>query len=262
MPKTMLMCPPDFFDIEYAINPWMNIQVRVDHEKAKKEWELLVTTFEELGVAVERMQAIKGLPDLVFTANGGIVQGKTFVRANFRYRERQGEQQYFESWFRDHGYEVKTLPQEIKFEGTGDVYPYQGKLLCGYGFRSDRESHNLLGKIFAVETVSFHLIDPKFYHMDTCLTAIDDRVIMYYPEAFDDESKKSIQKLGDIIAVTSEEARHFVCNSVFIDETLVVGWMNERLEKELGKRGITTQVVNLEEFLKSGGNSFCLKLWI
>lgn len=256
------MCPPDFFDIDYAINPWMDVAVKVDHARARREWQELVRAFESLGVTVEQIQPVKDLPDMVFTANGGIVQGSTFIRANFRYQERQGEEAYFESWFQEHGYEVKTLPSAIKFEGTGDVYPYQDILVCGYGFRSDKESHPLIADIFGKKFISLRLVDPEFYHMDISLCTLGEKGLLYYPGAFDDESNKTIQELGNVIPLNKDEAHHFVGNSVYIGDTLIAGWMNNRIKTLLEQKGIKVCVVTLSEFLKSGGGVHCLKLWI
>jgi len=34
----LLVCPPDYFGIEYEINPWMRLSNRVDHERAVQQW--------------------------------------------------------------------------------------------------------------------------------------------------------------------------------------------------------------------------------
>ena len=32
------MCPPDYFGIEYEINPWMNVRVGSDTERSRRQW--------------------------------------------------------------------------------------------------------------------------------------------------------------------------------------------------------------------------------
>ena len=72
---------------------------------------------------------------MVFTANGGTVRGNTFVSGNFRFKERKGEEEHFQKWFQDNGYEVKTLEQYQG--GEGDALFYKNTLYMGWGFRSD-----------------------------------------------------------------------------------------------------------------------------
>jgi N-dimethylarginine dimethylaminohydrolase len=38
----VLMCPPEYFAVEYVINPWMEGQVgRTDHDRARRQWDQL-----------------------------------------------------------------------------------------------------------------------------------------------------------------------------------------------------------------------------
>src|SRR4029453_1985896 len=39
--RTYLICPPDIFAVEYAINPWMDTGVAVNAALARKQWQLL-----------------------------------------------------------------------------------------------------------------------------------------------------------------------------------------------------------------------------
>src|SRR4051812_46158866 len=72
----ILMCPPDFYGIEYEINPWMDCKVGSDPAQSLHQWWTLHDTLGELGATVERLEPVAGLPDLVFTANAGLVYRK------------------------------------------------------------------------------------------------------------------------------------------------------------------------------------------
>ena len=70
----ILVCPPDYFGIEYEINPWMRVSDATDSDKCKAQWHELARVLEEdVGAKLERMTPVKGLPDLVFTANAGVL---------------------------------------------------------------------------------------------------------------------------------------------------------------------------------------------
>ena len=109
MPPRILMCPPDHYGIEYEINPWMSRSRGSDSERARAQWRRLHDTLSGLGATVELMAPQPGLPDLVFTANAGLMYGDSFYSARFRHGERQRESPVFDAWFADHGFAVKHL---------------------------------------------------------------------------------------------------------------------------------------------------------
>src|SRR5262249_27167402 len=81
----ILMCPPDHYGIEYEINPWMNRSLGAVRELAFRQWKTLRDTLVELGVQVEILPPAPNLPDLVFTANAGLVFRETFLSSRFRH---------------------------------------------------------------------------------------------------------------------------------------------------------------------------------
>src|SRR6266851_4283025 len=100
----ILMCAPDFYGIEYEINPWMSRSRGSSPEKAHGQWQALNETLIGLGVAVDLMTPQPGLPDLVFTANAGLVFQKRFFSSRFRHEVRAGESPHFDGWFAAHGF--------------------------------------------------------------------------------------------------------------------------------------------------------------
>src|SRR3954453_13753121 len=87
----ILMCPPDHFGIEYEINPWMSVQVGSDPELSRRQWHALHDTLVDSGGSVALIEPVPGLPDLVFTANAGLVFHDLFLPARFRFGVRQQE---------------------------------------------------------------------------------------------------------------------------------------------------------------------------
>lgn len=258
--KKVLMCRPDYFDIEYEINPWMHVENKVDREKSMKQWQSVYETYKNLGVQVELIQQVNGLPDMSFTANGGIVWGNTFVVSNHKFKERKGEENYFGQWFEERGFEIHTLKN---FQGgEGDALFYKDTLYMGYGFRSDRKSHEEVKKILGVPVVSLRLIDPYFYDFDTAFCPMGGKAVLYYPEAFDEESKMKVAQLPGVITLTKLQAESFVGNSVLVGDTLLAGYSDGDLEDNLKQLGITIKTFDMSEFKKSGGGIKCLTLYL
>ncbi len=256
----IVMCRPTYFDVAYEINPWMDINNQPNHKKAYTQWHTLYEMYKKLGVEVELIDQINGLPDMVFTANGGIVKGNTFVSGNFRYKERKGEEKYFQQWFHEHGYTVKTLKH---FQGgEGDALFYMGVLYMGYGFRSDKEAHKELGEILQVPICSLKLIDPYFYDFDTTFCPLGNRGVLYYPNAYDEESKRRAEHIEGAIPMTQEQAGNFIGNSVYINGKLLVSFLDDDLKKKLYSLDIEPILFTMSEFKKAGGGIKCLTLYL
>src|SRR5438067_12786145 len=85
--KSYLMCPPDYFGVFYEINPWMHTENAADRELAQEQWQNLVANLRQAGATVKTMEPVKSLPDLVFTANAGLVDGHRFIPSRFKYPE-------------------------------------------------------------------------------------------------------------------------------------------------------------------------------
>lgn len=258
-----LMCPPEYYGIEYEINPWMHREHPANHVLAVKQWNNLYDTLLSLpGVEIELIEPRKGLPDMVFTANAGLVRDRLFISSSFRYPERRGESVHFEKWFAEHGYDVRRLPDGLQFEGAGDVLKAGGQWFGGYYFRSDPQAHAAVSDFLGEELLPLRLVDERFYHLDTCFAPIGDSVI-YYPGAFDEYSIAVIRdRFPDAIEVSDEEAREFACNAVVIGSHVVMNTVSRKLCATLSGRGYECLPVGLSEFIKSGGSAKCLTLGI
>jgi len=98
MKAKFLMCPPDYFNIDYSINPWMDKNNKATDDKTK-QWESLKNKFLELNVDLKFVKPQKGWPDMVYV-DVGVLYKNIFIPSNFKYPERQGERKYFVEWFK------------------------------------------------------------------------------------------------------------------------------------------------------------------
>jgi N-dimethylarginine dimethylaminohydrolase len=265
MKRQLLMCPPTHFEVSYVINPWMN-QGAVQSREALRQWQGLHAALSE-HVQVVCIEPQPGLPDMVFTANAGVVVGDRAMASHFLPQERRGEEAFFKHWFRQNGYQLVELPEEIGFEGAGDCLldPTGGFLWTGLGPRTEPEAYAYLSRAFGREVVTLRLIDPRYYHLDTCFCPLEGGHVMYHPGAFHPTSRSEIERripAAYRIELDAEDAAQFACNAISIGRHVFLHRASQRLGRQLAVAGYQVHAVELGEFLKAGGSAKCLTLML
>ncbi len=259
----ILMCPPDHYGIEYEINPWMKRSMASVRDLAFAQWRELHGQLVNLGVTVEQMTPQPGLPDLVFTANAGLMFNNRFFSSRFMHEVRARESPFFDAWFREHGFEVVHWPDGMFHEGAGDALFFGRSLFAGYRTRSDVRAHQWVAEQAGVQVLPVELVNPRFYHLDTCFCPLDPERALWFPDAFDDYGKRVIQSnVPHLIPVIGEEANRFGCNAVVVGKTVIHNSRCLRLAEQLQEAGYRSLSVELDEFLKAGGSAKCLTLRI
>ena len=257
------MCRPTHYTIAYEINPWMSLKRQANHARAVVQWNRLHRVLtRELHVQVRLLPPWRGAPDLVFTANAGLVTGRIFIRSNFRYPQRQTEEAVVERYFRQSGFRVVKLNSRYDFEGEGDALWMDRTFLFGFRFRSDAPVHEELARILRVRVLPVELADRRFYHLDTCFCPLDATRALWFPQAFDRYGRKVIESVvEDPIAATEADATRFACNAIIVGRAVVLQeGVSVRLRRQLERRGFRLYPVDLSEFLKAGGSAKCLVL--
>ncbi len=258
---TILMCPPDYYGIEYEINPWMSRGRQSDPARSRAQWQALHSLLTSLGADVRLLSPVQGLPDLVFTANAGLVWRNTVFLSRFRHAARQGETPLDEAWFQEQGFQTESLPEEWNFEGAGDALFCGDTLYGGYIIRSDAPAMQWLAARIGCRVIPLQLVDNYYYHLDTCFCPLSATEAIYHPAAFDEYARHALEAhIPHLIAVDPNEAARFCCNAVVIGRNVVVNDGCPKLEAELLQRGYIPHSTELGEFIKAGGSAKCLTL--
>jgi N-dimethylarginine dimethylaminohydrolase len=257
----ILMCPPDYFGIDYEINPWMSRRRRCDHRLAVRQWERFRDLLEEAGAKISYLAPVPGLPDLVFTANAALIHQNMAILSRFAHPERRAEERYDLGWLEGLGFHVVRLPGGAFFEGAGDALFCGDTLFAGYRIRSQAVAHQELAAMLDCRVIPLELVDPYCYHLDTCLCPLAPDLAVYYPGAFDDYARRVLtESVADLIPVSREEARRFACNAAVVGRTVITNTGCPELRRRLRHRGFTARETPLGEFVKAGGSAKCLTL--
>ncbi len=261
MSPHILMCSPEFYGIEYEINPWMNTKRDVDHSLAVEQWSRLRSLLESLGAKISLVAPKKGLPDLVFTANAAMIYREDAVLSRFRHQQRQGEESLFDARLSELGFNVRPLESKMYFEGAGDALFCGDTLFAGYQKRSEALSHQQIAELIGQRVIPMELVDDYYYHLDTCFCPLSPSQAIYYPAAFDDYGKKVlVEHVEQLIPVGEAEARSFACNAVVVGKDVVTNTGCPQLHEALRSEGFRPHATPLGEFVKSGGSAKCLTL--
>jgi N-dimethylarginine dimethylaminohydrolase len=264
--RRYLMCPPQHFGVLYEINPWMQREVVVRPDQAVTQWQGLVETLRAAGAEVEIMEPHPEVPDLVFTANAGVVNDDQFVPSRFRHPERQPETAINREWFASHGWRVDALRDDLRHEGAGDGLPFtepNGRtvLLSGYSFRSDATAASELSRLIGCPVRPVELVDPRLYHLDLTFCPLDDRRAIIAPSGWDAYGRKVVESLvPEPLVLDEDEALSFCANSVVVGATVVMPRVPRRVGRQLEAWGFTVVETSVDEFLKAGGGCRCLTL--
>jgi N-dimethylarginine dimethylaminohydrolase len=254
------MCPPTYFAVEYAINPWMNPDIGVNAALAAHQWWQLRETFIRLGHAVRTIDPLPGLPDMVFAANGATAIGGTVLGARFRYPQRAAEAAAYLGWFDRSGYGSAVSPTAVN-EGEGDIMFAGGAIIAGHGFRTEEAVTGELKRVFSLPVLSVRLVDPRYYHLDTALCVLDPDTAAYYPAAFDDDGRAALAgHFAELIEAKDEDAEVLGLNAISDGRHVVLPEQATGLAAQIAERGFEPVGVDMSEFLNAGGGPKCCTL--
>jgi N-dimethylarginine dimethylaminohydrolase len=254
-----LMCRPTYFAVGYVINPWMDTTVPVDADLAVAQWTALRDTYRALGHTVDEIDAIPGLPDMVFAANGATVVDGIAYGAQFRYPQRAPEAPAYLNWLAGAGF--RTHEAKERNEGEGDLLVTGRFLLAGTGFRTDLAAHAEAQELFGRPVITLQLVDPRYYHLDTALTVLGPDTIAYLPDAFSASSQRVLEQLyPDAILANPTDASVLGLNAVSDGRHVVLPVQATGLARQLRQRGFLPVPVDLSELLKAGGGPKCCTL--
>ncbi|MCB9044658.1 MAG: amidinotransferase [Chitinophagales bacterium] len=278
-PARVLMCSPDHFDIVDVKNVHMQGNIGVtDKEQMWEQWNSLKQAYDNLhskGILeeVSVIPGAEGCEDMVFCANQTFPWRmhdgtEVVVMSRMRHESRRREVPYFEAFFKAKGFTPLQFKNVEMFEGMGDVIPHPHKRLLygGYGHRTTSEAYEELSQMLQAPVVALELINPKFYHLDTCFVPLSVNSVMLCKEAFTTDGLEMVQQLFEkVYYIPEQEAEdYFSLNAHAFEsngeKTAILQKGSTVTVKALKAEGFNVIEIETSEFMKSGGSVFCLKM--
>lgn len=271
LPRGVLVCPPEYFDVLDVKNPFMvGQQGNVDKRLARRQWAAVIHAFAQAGAEVRELNAVPGCEDMVFAANpvfAGLdgMNRRVCVLSHMRYGSRQPEVSAHAAWYLANGYRVVTRRGDSLFEGSGDALWHPGRRLIwgGWGHRTSPEVYEQIAEVFDAPVLPLELKTELFYHLDTCFCALDESTVMVYPPALTEEGMTVVRRMfSRVIEVNRREAEDLMaCNAAaFPGKRVVIQRGAAEVNRTLRDLGFEVVEVDTSEFMKSGGSVFCMKM--
>lgn len=278
-PTRVLMCSPDYFDIVDVKNVHMQGHIgNTDKAQVNAQWQSLKDAYDALltNKVLDEVSVIPGAvgcEDMVFCANQTLPWkmedgSEVVVMSRMRHESRQREVPYFEEFFKNKGFKPLHFNNVKMFEGMGDVIPHPGKRLLygGYGHRTTAEAYDELATMLQTPVVALELINPKFYHLDTCFVPLSKDSVMLCKEAFTEDGLAMIRQLfTKVYYIPEYEAeKYFSLNAHAFDahgtKTAILQKGSAITVDVLKQEGYNVVEIETGEFMKSGGSVFCMKM--
>ena len=261
--RRYLMCRPEHFRVQYAINPWMDVDAPLDRDLALAQWDSLAATIERVGATVELIDQLPETPDMVYAMNYGLVDGDHVAITNFRYDERRAEAEAAEWWFGELGFRTTRVADAAvgAFE-AGDAFLFGDALVVADGPRTDRAAHAVLADTFGVRVASVGVVHPALYHLDLSFCPLDETKAIVAPAAWDAAGWRTVQSLvPEPLVIDEDEAYTFCANSVVIGDVVVMPeGVPPRVARALEAWGFAVETVDVSELHKGGGSVRCMTL--
>jgi len=261
--RRYLMCRPEHFRVDYAINPWMDVGACVDQDLALAQWDALVAAIERAGAQVERIIQLADAPDMVYAMNYGLVDGDHVAITSFRHDQRKPEAEAAEWWFGEAGLRTTRLADSRAgaFE-AGDAFLFGDSLLVANGPRTDLSTHAVLARELGVRVAGVGIVHPALYHLDLSFCPLDETRAIVAPSAWDRAGQATVAALvPDPLVIDEAEAFTFCANSVVVGDVVVMpAGVPARVARRLETWGFTVETVDVSELHKGGGSIRCMTL--
>lgn len=276
--RLVFMVEPNGFDVLDAINPHMKgadgLLHRIDKEKALVQWEALKAAYLAIGMNVTVLSARPDCPDMVFCANQTLPffdrEGlPAVILSNMADDRRNLEVDDLRVQLNARGLRTYSLPDRQRatlFEGMGDALWVPGRrLICGgHGYRTHASIYQAIETLTETPVILFELQNPKFYHLDTCLSLLDAQTALACREGFTASGWTMLERLFPRlieVPLNEADAPGFACNAHCPDQKHVLIQRGNALTcKALEAHGFTPIELDTSEFIKSGGSIFCMKM--
>jgi hypothetical protein len=275
VPRGVFLVEPVDFRVspETAVdNRYMNLEQIADPQKALRQFNQLIQTVRDIGVAVQVFPGNAETPDAVFPNNVFATVPGSLIIGSMRYPGRRAEARRTDipRWFESRGYHVRDLrlrPGVGELTGVMVIDRARRAGFCGMTERVDEPGLQAMHEALELElTLAFDLA-PGEYHTNVVLSVLAGRACVVHAESIADAAVVEAMEQaypGRLLRLSPEEKDAFAGNCIALtDSDLFMSrraWQALRpaSRSTLDSWGFNIHHVDLSEIEKAGGSLRCM----
>ena len=264
------MVEPNHFRVDYAINPFMDLNDQPEPLHTRAEWLASSPRSRPRVAASQVLPQLPDAPDMVYAMNLGLaleIPNKAGESTGGWCSRTCGSRS--DGWRprpRTTGSRPTASPRRaIGRDGVGahfeagDAFAWRGELVVGFGPRTEELALKHLATDLGVSVRGFRITHPGMYHMDLGFCPLDDTRAMVCPAAFDEASAAALLALGARAAGAHRGGGADVLRQ--LDRARPDhrdAGLPDRVRAQLEEWGFEVVIVEVGEFLKGGGAIRCM----
>ncbi|REB08184.1 hypothetical protein DVB69_08305 [Sporosarcina sp. BI001-red] len=258
--RRVVLCEPKYMAIKDIIN---DVQKKykdenIDRTKAMKQHEEFERKLKEHNIEVIKLPSSERYPEQVFTRDIGFTLGDRLFLADMASDIRKGEEAALQNWLLQENIPFRV--SESRVEG-GDVIVDRNRVFVGISSRTSEESVQHLEQTLPDHEIIRVPFNEKYLHLDCVFNVISPEVGLYFPEAFDVETRKNLESMYNLIEVEKEEQFTMGTNVLSIGSGQLFSLpQNPQVNAAMRSKGFDVIEVDFSEIIKSGGSFRCCSM--
>lgn len=258
--RRVVLCEPKYMAIKDIIN---DVQKKykdenIDREKAMQQHKEFEEKLKEHNVEVIKLPSSERYPEQVFTRDIGFTLGNRLFLADMASDIRKGEEAALQNWLLQENIPFRV--SESRVEG-GDVIVDRNRVFVGISSRTSEESVLHLEQSLPDHEVIRVPFNEKYLHLDCVFNVISPEGGLYFPEAFDAETRENLESMYNLIEVNKEEQFTMGTNVLSIGSGRLFSLpQNPQINAEMRSKGFDVIEIDFSEIIKSGGSFRCCSM--
>lgn len=264
--RTVIMCPPVYFEIKTPINrvqaKWHRLGRGPDPVERMRQYQEVKDVLIKRDVNVWEIPPSEKFTYQVFTRDAGVVAETGAVIGRFKFDARAGEEREAAEMLGRHIRIAHQCQAPGVFEGGDFMFLNSHCAYIGIGDRTDEGAYEQLkARIPALELHPVYLPE-GFLHLDVVLNIISPDTALAFVDALPDAILKHLASSGiRILPVPKSEQETMGTNGLSIgDHTVVTASCNRSTNDMLRQNGFRTVEIEMSEIIKGGGGPRCMTL--
>lgn len=251
----MILCDVNNFRLTDPINnaEKKHFKQGINISKLKLQHNKFIKVLHKNNINPIIIKSDANCPEQVFVRDVAFKIDNTWCICNMATKIREPEINQFINYLKANNKSFYQFKSHI--EG-GDVLIWNQTIFVGISNRTNIDSVEEITTLFPNYDVVPIKLSQDILHLD-CVLGIIDNTAIVYKKGMDKDSYNILNKLFNLIEITSEEQENMATNFIKLGDIVFCEKSNKRVNLLIKKLGVTIKAIEFQEFHKLGGSLRC-----